>query len=189
MRDVRFHDRVAQQVEPERQAGAEHRNAIGARIVACRWICAADALVVAWQVTGMLFADRVNSKSGACCCVYATPPSKNGETSVGRKGKFRRPKPSVPNSGMRNSALTIAALLPNSRWNVGQPTVAAALPGRCRSLDTRLARTSCSHSRESSFRRRGRSAMSCSDLQRRLPYRPIDNRGRPREGRMKMYRR
>ena len=78
----------------------------------------------------MSFADRVNFKSGFCSFVHATPPSKKGETSVGRKGKFSSPNPSVPNNGIRNSALKIAALLPNKRWNVGQPTVAAALPGR-----------------------------------------------------------
>ncbi len=78
----------------------------------------------------MSFADRVSRKSGAWLFVYETPPSKNGETSVGRNGKLIRPNPSVPKSGILSSALNTAALLPNRRWNVGHPTCAAALPTR-----------------------------------------------------------
>ena len=51
--------------------------------------------------------------------VYETPASKNGETSVGRNGKLINPNPSVPKSGMRNSVLITAALLPNRRCKAG----------------------------------------------------------------------
>src|SRR5512143_2859126 len=85
-------------------------------------------LVGCAQFDGMSFAARVTRKSGDWAFVYDTPASKNGETSVGKNGKLSRPNPSVPNSGILNSALTTPTLLPNNRWNAGQPTEAACVP-------------------------------------------------------------
>src|ERR1051326_1096258 len=80
------------------------------------------------QLVGMSLASRVSRKFGPCALVYETPASKKGDTSVGKNGKLSNPNPSVPNSGIRNSAFTTPTLLPNNRWNAGQPTVAACDP-------------------------------------------------------------
>jgi len=75
----------------------------------------------------MSFAARENLKSGPCEFVYETAASKNGDTSVGRKGKFNRPNPSVPKSGMRNSVLATRTLLPNYRSKAGHRFWSAVL--------------------------------------------------------------
>src|SRR5258708_20354984 len=63
---------------------------------------------------------RDKRKSGGWLLVYATPASKNGDTSIGMNEFGISPNSGEPKSGIRNSVFATMIRLPNSRSRAGQ---------------------------------------------------------------------
>src|SRR4051812_32706116 len=63
---------------------------------------------------------RDQRKSGGWLLVYATPASKNGDTSTGRNEFGIKPNSGEPSRGIRNSVFATRIRLPNSRSSTGQ---------------------------------------------------------------------
>src|SRR5690349_11497673 len=68
-------------------------------------------------ITGVRSPVDEKFNTGPLFFVHATPASTNGAISIGGSGLEIRPKPLVPNNGIRSSAFASASLLPNKRSN------------------------------------------------------------------------